>query len=301
MPKAIQDFCRETKQPVPKTEGELVRCAYESLALKYRGLALSFKAAVNDGELPTRRGLRGPDRVATAEEVDIFDDIAGPMNSGQRWPEAKIHVGQEAMLGVAGAHGHSAGVPILDLDVEVRERRVEGAGTGIGNGCVGAVRVGRSSTPEAGAAAGEEYQHLFVGRVLESGCVGGQDKDGPLGAVADQANAGPNIERAADAIASCWQEHDALTGRLLNLVNGVLQGGRVIARAGAGEINRLGIRQALGVIGGWPGQWRGEENGGNRQTLEHRVALPIKRRGGEGIRAVACFIGYRQRGRRQVA
>jgi rhamnulokinase len=36
MPKAIQDFCKETKQPVPKTEGELVRCAYESLALKYR-------------------------------------------------------------------------------------------------------------------------------------------------------------------------------------------------------------------------------------------------------------------------
>ncbi|HWI59619.1 MAG TPA: rhamnulokinase [Bacillota bacterium] len=36
MPKAIQEFCRETGQPVPKTEGELVRCAYESLALKYR-------------------------------------------------------------------------------------------------------------------------------------------------------------------------------------------------------------------------------------------------------------------------
>ena len=36
MPKAIQEFCRETKQRVPKTEGELVRCCYESLALKYR-------------------------------------------------------------------------------------------------------------------------------------------------------------------------------------------------------------------------------------------------------------------------
>src|SRR3974390_2618445 len=36
MPKEIQDFCRDTGQPVPKTEGELVRCAYESLALKYR-------------------------------------------------------------------------------------------------------------------------------------------------------------------------------------------------------------------------------------------------------------------------
>jgi len=36
MPKAIQEFCCETKQPVPKTDGELARCAYESLALKYR-------------------------------------------------------------------------------------------------------------------------------------------------------------------------------------------------------------------------------------------------------------------------
>jgi rhamnulokinase len=36
MPRAIQDFCRETKQRVPKTDGELIRCCYESLALKYR-------------------------------------------------------------------------------------------------------------------------------------------------------------------------------------------------------------------------------------------------------------------------
>jgi rhamnulokinase len=36
MPAAIQTFCRETRQTVPKTEGELIRCAYESLALKYR-------------------------------------------------------------------------------------------------------------------------------------------------------------------------------------------------------------------------------------------------------------------------
>ncbi|MBA4146623.1 MAG: rhamnulokinase [Verrucomicrobia bacterium] len=35
MPRAIQDFCGRTGQPVPQTEGELVRCALESLALKY--------------------------------------------------------------------------------------------------------------------------------------------------------------------------------------------------------------------------------------------------------------------------
>lgn len=36
MPKAIQDLCRDTDRPVPKSEGALIRCAYESLALKYR-------------------------------------------------------------------------------------------------------------------------------------------------------------------------------------------------------------------------------------------------------------------------
>ncbi|MBE3581985.1 MAG: rhamnulokinase [Thermoanaerobacteraceae bacterium] len=36
MPEAIQAYCRETGQPVPETKGEIVRCALESLALKYR-------------------------------------------------------------------------------------------------------------------------------------------------------------------------------------------------------------------------------------------------------------------------
>ncbi|HEV7403241.1 MAG TPA: rhamnulokinase family protein [Chthoniobacteraceae bacterium] len=35
MPAAIADACRETGQPVPESEGQFVRCALESLALKY--------------------------------------------------------------------------------------------------------------------------------------------------------------------------------------------------------------------------------------------------------------------------
>ena len=36
MPAAIQDFCRESGQPVPETKGALIRCALESIALKYQ-------------------------------------------------------------------------------------------------------------------------------------------------------------------------------------------------------------------------------------------------------------------------
>ena len=35
MPAAIRDFCRETDQPIPQSEGAIIRCALESLALKY--------------------------------------------------------------------------------------------------------------------------------------------------------------------------------------------------------------------------------------------------------------------------
>lgn len=35
MPEKIQTFCHETGQPIPETKGEIIRCIYESLALRY--------------------------------------------------------------------------------------------------------------------------------------------------------------------------------------------------------------------------------------------------------------------------
>ncbi len=32
----IRDFCRETNQRIPETDGEIIRCIYESLAMKYK-------------------------------------------------------------------------------------------------------------------------------------------------------------------------------------------------------------------------------------------------------------------------
>ena len=35
MPEKIQEFCHETGQPIPESKGEIIRCIYESLALRY--------------------------------------------------------------------------------------------------------------------------------------------------------------------------------------------------------------------------------------------------------------------------
>lgn len=43
MPERVREFCRRTGQPVPETVGEVVRCIYESLALKYRKTAESIE------------------------------------------------------------------------------------------------------------------------------------------------------------------------------------------------------------------------------------------------------------------
>ena len=36
MPEAIREYCRHTGQPVPANEGATIRCALESLAMRYR-------------------------------------------------------------------------------------------------------------------------------------------------------------------------------------------------------------------------------------------------------------------------
>jgi hypothetical protein len=55
MPKAIQEFVGKLSN-LPKTEGELVRCAYESLALKYRKCSAHSKNHRNRIRHPHRRG-----------------------------------------------------------------------------------------------------------------------------------------------------------------------------------------------------------------------------------------------------
>ncbi|MBQ7580555.1 MAG: rhamnulokinase [Clostridia bacterium] len=46
MPQRVKDYCKKTGQPVPETVGEIMRCMYESLAMKYRLVFEKIKKCV---------------------------------------------------------------------------------------------------------------------------------------------------------------------------------------------------------------------------------------------------------------
>ncbi len=52
MPRAIQDYCQQTGQPVPETPGQIIRTALESLALKYRQV-LGWLQQLTGGQIET--------------------------------------------------------------------------------------------------------------------------------------------------------------------------------------------------------------------------------------------------------
>ena len=62
MEKKIQDFCRKTGQPVPETVGQVARCVYESLALKYR------------------HALEGLEKMK-GQRIDSLNIVGGPINN----------------------------------------------------------------------------------------------------------------------------------------------------------------------------------------------------------------------------
>ena len=48
MPKKIRDFCERTGQYVPQTEGEIIRCAAQSLALKFRMVTEAMEDVIGE-------------------------------------------------------------------------------------------------------------------------------------------------------------------------------------------------------------------------------------------------------------
>jgi len=62
MEKKIREFCRRTNQPVPETIGQVARCVYESLALKYR------------------HALEGLEKMK-GQRIDSLNIVGGPINN----------------------------------------------------------------------------------------------------------------------------------------------------------------------------------------------------------------------------
>ena len=62
MEKKIRDFCERTNQPIPETIGQVARCIYESLALKYR------------------HALEGLEKMK-GQRIDSLNIVGGPINN----------------------------------------------------------------------------------------------------------------------------------------------------------------------------------------------------------------------------
>jgi rhamnulokinase len=80
----VQAFCRETKQPIPKTHGEIARCILESLALLYR-LEMDAMEKLTDREIKVLHVVGGGCRNALLNQATADATgrtvIAGPVEA----------------------------------------------------------------------------------------------------------------------------------------------------------------------------------------------------------------------------
>ena len=151
---------------------------------------------------------------------------------------------EKTVLGVVRADSHGAGIAVLDFDVNIADGGIERAGVSIRRRSI-AVR----------ARAGEE-NHVG-GTLLKTRRVGGEDEGGALGAIADQADARPDVNCLGEAIAAGGDEEDALIGGFLNFIDGLLQGDGIVGGAiglygefFGREVDCFGIIEARRVVGG---------------------------------------------------
>ena len=171
--------------------------------------------------------------------MNILDHIAAFVNAGQRGAEMEIHVRQETMLGIVRPHDDRARISFPDLDINICNRGIKSAGVGVRDRTVVSLRISR-------APAGEKDHELLLRRISITRRVGGQDNHRTFGTVANQPDAGPDINGIADVILPRREQNNSLAGGLLNLIDRFLQRSGVVA-AGWGNVNRPGIFQPLRV------------------------------------------------------
>jgi rhamnulokinase len=81
MPARVQEYCRRSAQPVPESKGEIVRCALDSLALKYRFVLEQAESLVGRRLAPLHivgGGARNDLLCQLAADATGREVIAGP-------------------------------------------------------------------------------------------------------------------------------------------------------------------------------------------------------------------------------
>src|ERR1035437_1440565 len=188
--------------------------------------------------------------------MNVLDHITALVDAGQRGAETEIHVSEETVLGIVCPHGDRARVSFRNLDINIGERRIKGARVGLSDKTVASLEISR-------APSSEKDHELFMRRISETRCVGGQDNNRTFVTIAKQPDAGPDIKSITDAISPRCEQNNSLAIGLLNLIDRFLQCSGVVA-AGWSNVNRLGIFQPPCVNRGGPGWSRGGEAQQNR-------------------------------------
>jgi rhamnulokinase len=84
MPQRIRDFCKRTDQPVPQSKGEIVRCALDSLALRYRATVECLDQLFNKRHEPIHivgGGTQNKLLCQLAADVTGRSVVAGPVEA----------------------------------------------------------------------------------------------------------------------------------------------------------------------------------------------------------------------------
>ncbi len=161
--------------------------------------------------------------------VNVARLIANRFEGGFAGAEFEVCVRDEAVLGDVEADGDGRGVTVTHLKVDVAEAAVEREFAGVRDGLAGwRTLVG---VPE----------HVVVRAALEITGVCGQNEDRAMSAVANEANAGPDVDGVLDPVTSFGDEDDPMMCRFLKVIDRGLKG-RALVRVGAGSAYIHGFR-----------------------------------------------------------
>ncbi len=161
--------------------------------------------------------------------MNILNYVPRLMDSRQSRANAKIHVREEAVLSIPGAHPDRASVAVADLDVDVRHCGVEGTRVRIGHRDGGALLIVSAPSSCTQSTTSKEEHDPFGRLFLEARRIRGQNNHRPCGAVTNKSYTKPDMEGVGDGITALLDENQPLTGRRLNLVDRLLEHGRAVA------------------------------------------------------------------------